>query len=55
MKVIVHWTDGDMGEFPEVKHYGIENGLLVMEDADGEFNVVCIRNTYQITVTDNVR
>lgn len=50
MKVIVHWTDGDMGEFQKVKHYSIENGLMVMENTDGTLDVVCLRNTYQVSV-----
>ena len=50
MLVVVHWIDGDMGEFPQVVSYEIIDGLMLMKNEDGSSDVICLKNTFQVSV-----
>ena len=50
MMVVVHWIDGDMGEFPRVVSYEIKDGMMMLKSVDESIDVICLKNTFQVSV-----
>ena len=49
-RVIVHFIEGDMGEFPNVAYHTIRDGIMVLRNEDGTADVICLKNTFQVSV-----